>query len=245
MGDTGLTLETGTEGSGYRPSPGTLSGVAASTWLPLAHPAGRRHRTGQSRAWGHSRVWWGQLPHLPGVGAAWWGLAVGRQHLLLSWLITPMADSVVIPGRGAQQEQGPANRNPQLLSPACGPQRQPQLSRALEPGSPSGLTRHCSLSPAGPPAASAPRRRGRRTAKVPARARGSLGHTAAPPRSLRGLSAPALPHTHPCTPFHPGREPSLAHPAPLPAGCRSTKCSLRPRTCSCLCPHPCGAHQPL
>lgn len=118
-GDTGLTLETGTEGSGYRPSPETLSGVAASTWLPLAHPTGRRHRAGQSRAWGHSRVWWGQLPHLPGVGAARWGLAVGRQHLTLPWLLAPMAGSVVIPRWGAQHEQGPANRNPQSLSPAC------------------------------------------------------------------------------------------------------------------------------
>lgn len=159
------------------------------------------------------------------------------------------------PRLGSPARAGPCKQKPSVTEPSLWPQCQPQLSRALEPGSPSRLTHHCSLSPAGPPAASAPRQRGRRTVKVPARVQGSLGHTAAPPRSLEGLSAPALPRAHPCTPSHPHREPSSAHPAPLPADCRSAKCNPRPGTscpshsycpgtCIFLCPCPRGAHQP-
>lgn len=107
------------------------------------------------------------------------------------------------PRPGSPARGGPCKQKPSVTKPSLWSQHQPQLSRALELGSPSGLTHHCSLSPAGPPAASAPRRRGRRIAKVPARVRGSLGHTAAPPRSLEGLSAPELPWAHPYTPSHP------------------------------------------
>lgn len=155
------------------------------------------------------------------------------------------------PTLGSPARAGPCKQKPSVTEPSLCLQCQPRLSRAPELGSPSGLTRHHSLSPAGPPAASAPRRRGRRMARALARARSSLGHTAAPPRSLEGLSAPALPRAHPCTPSHPGREPSPAHPTPLPIDRKSTKCSLQPGTSHAppgcpprthICPR--GAHQP-
>lgn len=88
------------------------------------------------------------------------------------------------------------------------------------PGSSWGLTCRRSPSPAGPPAASAPRQRGtRRTARARARALGTLGHSAAPPRSLGGLSARHPPGLRAAPPLCPGRtstHPSLVHPAPLP-----------------------------
>lgn len=253
VGDTGLTLETDAEAGGHRPSRGMLAGVAPSARLPPAHPARRRCRAGKTGA----RPAWpagcsagsagGQLPYLPGVGAARLGLAVGMEQLALPRLLARLAGSVVIPGRGAQREQGAANITPSVTKPAppLGPLT-PTLARQDSrcPGSSSGLTRHCSPSPAGPPGASAPRRRGRRrTAR--ARAPGTLGHTTAPPRSLGGLSAqhqpgpprcpPALPRAHQRTPLRPRgllgsprpvREPSAAHPAPLPRDHGSSECGL-------------------
>lgn len=198
----------------------------------------------------------GKLLCLPRGRAARLGLAAGGRHLALPRLLARRAGCGVLPGWGAQREQGAANTAPQSPARAAPrpPDARPGQAGLRAPGSSSELTCRCSPSPAGPPAASAPRRRGRRrTGRAQARAPGTLGHSAAPPRSLGGrqpsatlASAPptrsARAHRH--SPLHPrrlpgpphrGREPSPVHLAPLPGSGAAhlpraaLRCAPRPR----------------
>lgn len=261
VGDTGLTLETDAEGGGHRSSQGMLSGVAPSTWLPPAHPARRRSKAGEARGTASTahRVQRGGAAPLPagdGGSLAAAGCGEGAAHSPQAARSPGQLRCHPRPGSPRQAEHCKCNALGHPKPTLAG-----QDSRC--PGSSSVLTCHHSLSPAGLPAASSPHRRDtKKTAR--ARAPGSLGHTAAPPRSLGGLSAqhqPGPDAAHllcpgPTSAPHSTQEASSARPVPArsPPWCiphhhpgitgtlsMVTSCPpLLAQGCSSVCPAPPG-----
>lgn len=219
VGDMGLTLETDVEGGGHRSSQGMLSGVAPSTWIPLAHPARRKRRAGEARgtaSTAHRAQRGGAAPLPAGDGGslAAAGCGEGAAHSPQAARSPGRLRCHPRPGSPRQAEHCKRNTLGHPMPTLAG-----QDTRC--PGSSSVLTCHHSLSPAGPPAASSPHRRDtKKTAR--ARALGSLGHTAAPPRSLGGLSAQHQPGPDAAHPLCPGptsvphstQEASSARPVP-------------------------------
>lgn len=186
-----------------------LAGVAPSARLPPARPAGRRRRAGEGSGTASAaetqRRGDSSSPAAHGASRVRAGCGEGA-------------------ARSAQAARSPARLRcpPRPRSPApAGPCKQNPLSPSRATAWPRvpgllGLTRHRCLAPAGPPAASAPRRRGRRRT---ARAPGTLGHSAAPPRSLGGRQPSAAPARHPPQGLLGSALP--VHAAPLPRTTRT------------------------